>query len=76
MEAAILKGKREDDIHIFSKIIAVADVYHAMTSERIYRKKQSPFKVMEMIMHDDFGKFDIAIVKALLARSNKLFNWK
>lgn len=59
--------KKGDAIHIFSKIIAVADVYHAMTSERIYRKKQSPFKVMEMIMQDDFGKFDITIVKTLLA---------
>jgi HD-GYP domain-containing protein (c-di-GMP phosphodiesterase class II) len=61
------KRKRKEDIHVFSRMIAVADVYHAMTSERIYRKKQSPFKVMEMIMHDDFGKFDIAIVKILLA---------
>jgi HD-GYP domain-containing protein (c-di-GMP phosphodiesterase class II) len=59
--------KKGEAIHIFSRIIAVADVYHAMTSERIYRKKQSPFKVMEMIMHDDFGKFDIRIVRSLLA---------
>ena len=62
-----LQRKKGDAIHIFSKIIAVADVYHAMTSERIYRKKQSPFKVMEMILHDDFGKFDLTIVKTLLA---------
>lgn len=62
-----LLRKKGDAIHIFSKIIAVADVYHAMTSERIYRKKQSPFKVMEMIMQDDFGKFDLTIVKTLLA---------
>ena len=62
-----LQRKKGDAIHIFSKIIAVADVYHAMTSERIYRIKQSPFKVMEMIMHDDFGKFDLTIVRTLLA---------
>ncbi|WP_340452308.1 HD-GYP domain-containing protein [Peribacillus butanolivorans] len=54
-------------MHVFSKIIAVADVFHAMTSERLYRKKQSPFKVMEMILHDDFGKFDLAVVKTLLS---------
>ncbi|MFE4352345.1 HD-GYP domain-containing protein [Peribacillus butanolivorans] len=54
-------------MHLFSKIIAVADVFHAMTSERLYRKKQSPFKVMEMILHDDFGKFDLAVVKTLLS---------
>ncbi|MED3761460.1 HD domain-containing phosphohydrolase [Peribacillus frigoritolerans] len=52
-----------------SKIIAVADVLHAMTSERAYRKKQSPFKVLEMVFHDDFGKFDIAVVKTLLSAS-------
>ena len=71
-----LLRKKGDAIHIFSKIIAVADVYHAMTSERIYRKKQSPFKVMEMIMHDDFGKFDLTIVKTLLAGLTNFLNWK
>lgn len=60
-------NKKGEMLHIFPKIISVADVYHAMTSERIYRKKQSPFKVMEMIMQDDFGKFDITIVNILLA---------
>lgn len=58
-------GEVGSKLHIFSKIVAVADVYHAMTSERIYRIKQSPFKVIEMIMHDDFGKFDIQVVNAL-----------
>ncbi|WP_232732110.1 HD-GYP domain-containing protein [Bacillus sp. mrc49] len=54
-------------MNLFSKIIAVADVFHAMTSERVYRKKQSPFRVLEMILHDDFGKFDIEVVKTLLS---------
>ncbi|MDR4928811.1 MULTISPECIES: hypothetical protein [Peribacillus] len=54
-------------------IIAVADVFHAMTSERTYRKKQSPFKVLEMILHDDFGKFDIGVVKTLLSSFANLF---
>lgn len=60
-------GKKGQSPHAFSRIVAVADVYHAMTSERNYRKKQSPFKVMEMILHDDFGKFDIGVVKTLLS---------
>lgn len=61
------KRLKTKPMNLFSKIIAVADVFHAMTSERVYRKKQSPFKVMEMIFHDDFGKFDIAVVKTLLS---------
>lgn len=60
-------GKHGTTPHAFSRVVAVADVYHAMTSERSYRKKQSPFKVMEMILHDDFGKFDISVIKILLA---------
>jgi len=50
----------------YSQIIAVADVYHAMTSERLYRTKQSPFIVIEMIKESEFGKFDIKVVQALI----------
>ena len=50
----------------YSQIIAVADVYHAMTSERLYRMKQSPFIVIEMIKESEFGKFDIKVVQALM----------
>lgn len=58
-------GEKIDKIHPFAKIIAVADTFHAMTSARLYRKKQSPFKVLEMILQDNFGKFDIPVIKAL-----------
>ncbi|MGM7684008.1 HD-GYP domain-containing protein [Cytobacillus sp. Hm23] len=57
----ILKGI----LHPFSKIIAVADVYHAMTSEREYKAKQSPFVVMDLIIQDSFGKLDTNVVHAL-----------
>ncbi len=50
----------------YSQIIAVADIYHAMTSERLYRTKQSPFIVIEMIKESEFGKFDIKVVQALM----------
>lgn len=60
-------GQKREKMHEFSRILAVADVYHAMTSERVYRKKHSPFKVLEMILYEDFGKFDIAVVNALVA---------
>mgnify|MGYP005749630971 CR=1 FL=1 len=58
-------GLPEDKIHTISKIISVADVYHAMTSERLYRPKQSPYKVLEQLKQDAFGKFDLLVVKAL-----------
>ncbi|MFA9556233.1 HD-GYP domain-containing protein [Evansella sp. AB-rgal1] len=45
-------------IHLFAKIIAVCDIYHAMTSERNYRTKQSPYKVLEALKKDVFVKID------------------
>lgn len=52
-------------VHQYARIIAIADTLHAMTSERLYRSKQSPFKVLEMIFEDSFGKFDLEIVRAI-----------
>lgn len=60
------QGLKIDNISPFSQIIAVADTFHAMTSERSYRAKESPFKVVEMIKENEFGKFDIRVVQALM----------
>lgn len=49
----------------FAKIIGIADIFHAMTSERLYRNKQSPYKALELILEENFGKFDISILKVL-----------
>ncbi|MCM3744540.1 HD-GYP domain-containing protein [Sporosarcina luteola] len=59
------RGEKMDTISVFSQILAVADVFHAMTSERLYRVKHSPYKVIEMIKEEEFGKFDIKVVEAL-----------
>lgn len=59
-------GVKSESISIFAQIIAVADTFHAMTSERLYRTKESPFKVIEMINESEFGKFNIQVVNALI----------
>ncbi|PLR94020.1 phosphohydrolase [Bacillus sp. T33-2] len=58
-------GEKDNRIHPFAKIIAVSDIFHAMTSERPYKRKHSPFKVLEMILEDYFGKFDINALKVI-----------
>ncbi|UTW70816.1 hypothetical protein KHA80_10490 [Anaerobacillus sp. HL2] len=52
-------------IHKFSRIIAVIDIFHAMTSERYYKFKQSPYNVIELIIKDNFGKYDIRVIQML-----------
>ena len=37
-----VKGEK---IHPYAKIVAIADIYHAMTSNRNYRKAESPYLV-------------------------------
>lgn len=59
------KNMRLGEILQFAQIIAVADVFHAMSSETLYRTKQSPFKIIEMFKESELGKYDLTIVKAL-----------
>ncbi len=50
---------KEDDIHYFAKIIAIVDIYDAMTSERSYHKKFSPFRVIQIFEQESFGALDL-----------------
>jgi HD-GYP domain-containing protein (c-di-GMP phosphodiesterase class II) len=58
-------GVTGEKLHPFGKIVAVADIFNAMTSVRPYSGKQAPFKVLEQIIQDSFGKFDLKTVQAL-----------
>ena len=60
-------GERGERIPMEAQIIAVADVFHAMTSERAYRAKQASFKVLEKIKEEEFGKFNLKVTDALLS---------
>ncbi|SHI12747.1 HD-GYP domain, c-di-GMP phosphodiesterase class II (or its inactivated variant) [Sporobacter termitidis DSM 10068] len=51
-------GKCGGEISLFGKIIAVADVYDALTSERPYRKAQSPSEAMEYVLGGVESIFD------------------
>jgi len=56
-----------DQIHEFAKVIAVADIYDAMTSIRVYKEKQSPFEVFKLMEDQTFGVLDTKVVKAFLS---------
>lgn len=56
----------KEKIHTYAQIIAVCDTYHAMTSERIYQKRQSPFKVIEELQSKRFTQLDPSIVNVFI----------
>lgn len=51
-------GLKSESIPVSAKIIAVADVYDAMTAARVYRGALCPFEVIETMHCDAFTKFD------------------
>lgn len=53
-EVAIPWGVKEDRIHEFAKILAVADAFDAITSERIYENRFSPFYALKEIRDEAF----------------------
>lgn len=61
-------------IHIYAKIVAVADIFHAMTLEKAYRKAQSPYQVLEQLLTESFGKLDPVIVQTFIQKTTNLYN--
>lgn len=61
-------------IHFYAKIVAVADIFHAMTLERIYKKAQSPYLVLEQIQKEGFGKLDPSIVQTFVSKTTEFHN--
>lgn len=48
----------EEKINKFAKIISILDAYEAMTSYRSYRLPLCPFKVIDILSKDGYGKYD------------------
>jgi putative nucleotidyltransferase with HDIG domain len=59
-------GLKSKDIPLYTKIISVADVFDAMTSDRVYKKGTTPFKAFQMFMTEGVKIFDTSVLFILL----------
>lgn len=76
-----LKG---DEIPLSAQIVSLADVYDALTSERVYKPAFSHEKAVQMILNGECGAFNPLLLECLveaqeeirqgLAQPNKTFN--
>ena len=57
-----LKG---DEIPIAAQVVALADVYDALTSERCYKQAYSHEKAVDMILHGECGAFNPLLMECL-----------
>ncbi|RFU70099.1 HD-GYP domain-containing protein [Peribacillus saganii] len=58
------RGIKGEDIHLFGRIIAVADVFDAVTSNRVYRKAMLPHEGLEILYAGSATQFEVHIVEA------------
>jgi response regulator RpfG family c-di-GMP phosphodiesterase len=64
------KGLRGENIPLSARIVALPDVYDALTSERIYKKVISHEKAREIIISEKGKHFDPDVVDSFLVREN------
>lgn len=58
-------GLKGDEIPLSAALVSVADVYDALTSERVYKKAYSKEKAYQMILNGECGAFDPKLLKCL-----------
>jgi HD-GYP domain-containing protein (c-di-GMP phosphodiesterase class II) len=56
-------GIKEDEIHPLAKIIAVADVYDALTTDRVYRPAVAVYEAIRTIQVSSGTQFDKKVVE-------------
>ncbi len=55
-------GLKGEQIHLYSRVVAILEVYHAMISEREYKSAMSPFIVADHLLKENLGKLDPQLV--------------
>lgn len=58
-------GLKGDNIPISAQIVALADVYDALTSERVYKKAFTHEVAMDMILNGECGTFNPLLMQCL-----------
>ena len=60
------QGLKGDEIPIEGRLMAIADVYDALTSKRVYKEKFSYEKAENMIISESGTHFDPTLIKAFI----------
>lgn len=61
------EGLKENEIPVVSQVVAVADCYDALTTERVYKRAFTPDEAYDMITGGQCGAFNPVLMKALEA---------
>ncbi len=62
------KGKKGDEIPLFGRIVAIADVYDALSTKRSYKEIWEESKILAVIEDEAGGHFDPQLVEIFFSR--------
>lgn len=62
-----------EEIPEYAKIIAVCDIYHALTSDRVYKDKDSPLRTADYLRQESFKSLDPYITQVFLNNISKFY---
>lgn len=60
------QGLTGNQISPFAKIVAIIDMYEAMTAPRTYRAPMNPYKAISIFEQDFFQKYDIKFIQTFM----------
>lgn len=66
-------GLKGDEIPLCAQVVAIADVYDALTSERVYKVALSHEQAIEMIKSGQCGAFNPKLLQVLDKAADKLY---
>ncbi|MBF0328742.1 MAG: HD domain-containing protein [Nitrospirae bacterium] len=66
-ESGKARGKKEEETHVFGRVVAVADVYDALSSKRVYKEKWEESEVLETLRNERGKQFDPEMIDAFLS---------
>lgn len=69
-------GLKGDQIHIYARIVSIADVFDALSSERVYKKAFSIEKTVEILQEGIGSHFDGALVTLFIEHLDEFLKIK
>ena len=67
------RGLKESQIHIFARITAVADVFDALGSNRVYKKAWEDEKIFKLFREEKGKHFDPKIIELFFENIDEIF---
>ena len=68
------KGLKEEEIPLSARIMAIADVFDALISERCYKKPIPPLEAVKIIEEESGSHFDPKLVEVFLKHKDEFIN--